>query len=174
MNVKSQVGAGILATCLASAAAAALATPAAAAEAPVDLPLQSLGGVLPVTPPTVSTAMPLLTPGMPQDLGHVGEGGLPELTLLPRTPIGSEFPETRVGAPMPSLLGGRPLGTALLTSPRSDVETSAPGASLGEPLSLPRGGEPGLPGVRLPKAAALSPTLSGVLESDLGLSPQEG
>jgi hypothetical protein len=139
----------------------------------VDVPLQPLGSVLPVAPPTVSTGVPLLMPGTPEGLGHVGESGLPELLLLPRTPIDSEFPETRVEAPLPSLLGGRPLGTALLTSPHSDVETSTPGATLGEPLSLPRGEALGLPGVQLPRAGVLSPALSGALETDLGLAAQE-
>ncbi|GAA4907241.1 hypothetical protein ACFPM3_13355 [Streptomyces coeruleoprunus] len=169
MNVKSQVGTGILATCLASAAAAALASPAAAAEAPVEVPLQPLGMVLPMEPPTVSTGVPLPMPGTPEGVGRVGEGGLPELLLLPRTPIAGELPETEIAAPLPALLGGRPLGTALLTSPSSEVKTSTPGATLGEPLTLPKAESLGLPGVRLPSAGLLAPVLSGALESDLGL-----
>ncbi|WP_236243202.1 hypothetical protein [Streptomyces sp. CC228A] len=171
MNVKSQAGTGLLAACLVSAAAAAMAAPAAAAEAPVEVPLQPLGAVLPMAPPSLSTGVPLLMPGAPEGLGRTTEGGLPELLLLPRTPLGAELPETSLEAPLPGLLGGRPLGTAMLTSDRSDMSTSAPGASLGEPLSLaPQGGQSGLPGVQLPKAALLAPALSGALDTDLGLS----
>ncbi|WP_175412820.1 hypothetical protein [Streptomyces sp. TRM64462] len=173
MNVKSQARTGMVAACFVSAAAAALASPAAAAEAPVEVPLQPLGAVLPMAPPTVSTGVPLLMPGTPEGLGRTSEGGLPELILLPRTPVDSALPETEVAAPLPGLLGGRPLGTAMLKAPASAVETLTPGASLGEPLTLPRAETLGLPGVQLPQAGVLSPVLSGALESDLGLASPE-
>lgn len=173
MNVKSQAGTGLVAACLVSAAAAAMAAPAAAAEAPVEVPLQPLSAVLPMAPPTLSTGVPLPMPGAPEGLGRTTEGGLPELLLLPRTPVSGELPRTVLEAPLPGLLGGRPLGTAMLTSDRSDVETATPGATLGEPLSLPHAEGLGLPGVQLPQAGVLAPVLTGALDSDLGLGASE-
>ncbi|MFG3499266.1 hypothetical protein [Streptomyces sp. NPDC047928] len=169
MNVRSQAGAGVLVTCLASAA---LATPAAAAEAPVEVPLEALGTVLPMEPPTVRTGVPLPMPGTPQGLGATRDGRMQEL-LVPRTPLTAQSAGTRIAVPLPGLLGGRPLGTAAVTSPGTDLRTATPGATLGSPLSLPRGEALGLPDVELPQAGLLAPTLMGALESDMGLEPSE-
>ncbi|CAL9492508.1 hypothetical protein SUDANB38_03300 [Streptomyces sp. enrichment culture] len=184
MNVKSPAGTALLAACLASAAATALAAPATASQArpaapeptaasdvPLEVPLSPLSQVLPLEAPTVTTGVPAAAPGMPEGAGRVGEGGLPEV-LVPRTPVTAVLPSTNVTAPLPGLLGGRPLGTAMLASPRSDVESSTPGATLGDPVGLPESGVlAALPDLGTPRAALLGPTLSGVVAPGLAFLP---
>ncbi|MEU2183763.1 hypothetical protein [Streptomyces thermolilacinus] len=180
MNVKSPAGTAILAACLASAAAPATTSQApagaprkhhAASEVPLEVPLSPLGRVLPLEPPTGSAGVPAPVPGMPRDAGRVGEGGLPEL-LVPGTPVAAALPSTNVTAPLPGLLGGRPLRTAMLTSPRSAVESSTPGATLREPLGLRQTGAPAaLPELRAPRAALLGPAVSGAVAPGLTLLP---
>ncbi|MFV0128547.1 hypothetical protein ACLGI4_12650 [Streptomyces sp. HMX112] len=168
MNLKSQAGIGIFATFLASAA---MASSASAMEAPVELPLRALGTVLPMEPPTVRTGVPLPMPGTP--VVEAPASGRVQEASLPQVPFTTGFPETRVAAPLPDLLGGRPLGQALLTAPSSDLAAVTPGASLGAPITLPRAEAQGVPGVVPLEVAVLAPKASGGMESHLGLDEPE-
>ncbi|MFI6644655.1 hypothetical protein [Streptomyces sp. NPDC050504] len=168
MKLKAIAGLGMLAASLASAAVAA---PAMATEAPVIVPLQGLAPALPMAPPTLETGVPVPVPGTPE-VRHEHPGGeesaTPEL-MLPRTPITSELPSTVLSAPLPSGLDDEnDLGRALVTTPASELTTQTPGASLGRPLA-PSAEKLGLPEVRLPEAALLTPALRGDFVSDLGV-----
>ncbi|MFC8915398.1 hypothetical protein ACGF5F_19285 [Streptomyces sp. NPDC047821] len=170
MNSKSQAGVGIIVTCLASAA---MASPAAAAAsvpvAPVDVPLHGLGTVLPTETPTLRTGVPIPLPGAPTGLtGH--EQGRFQPVLLPQLPVAAGIPETLVSAPLPDVVEGEPTGRALLAAPASEVQATTPGAFLGLPVTLPRADSLGLPGAELPQAGFLAPTVSGALDSTLGLA----
>lgn len=172
MNLKSQAGVGIVVTCLASAA---MASPAAAAAAvpvaPVDVPLHGLGTVLTETP-TLRTGVPIPLPGAPMGLTGHGEGKVQPL-LLPQLPVTTGIPETLVSAPLPSIVEGEPTGRAVVASPASEVQATTPGAILGLPVTLPRAESLGMPGVELPQVGFLAPTVSGALDSTLGLAQPE-
>ncbi|MFG2334578.1 hypothetical protein ACGFMM_33935 [Streptomyces sp. NPDC048604] len=165
---------GILMSCLASAAMASTASSASAAEAPVVLPLQGLETAAPgLDAPTVASAVPLPVPGAPTGLTDV-HGGLPD-AQLPRIPVAGSVPGTLVEAPLPELLDGSETGSALLTTPGSDLDAVTPGAVVGTPVAVPDG-RPGplglsLPGVTAPEAGLLTPALSGALDSGLGVQP---
>ncbi|WP_418958804.1 hypothetical protein [Streptomyces tritici] len=172
MNLRTQAGMGILMSCLASAA---MASTASAAEAPVVLPLQGLETAAPgLDAPTVASAVPLPVPGAPTGLAGGTQGGLPD-AQLPRVPVASSVPRTLVEAPLPELLDGSETGSALLTTPGSDLEAVTPGAIIGTPVAVPDGrtgplGLP-LPGLNAPEAGVLAPALSGALDSGLGVQP---
>lgn len=172
MNLKAIAGLGILAASLASAAFAA---PASAVEAPVIVPLQGLAPALPMAPPILETGVPVPVPGTPEVWrDHPAEPSTPEL-LLPQTPISSELPETFLSAPLPSGLDGEEgLGHALLTSSASELTAETPGASLGRPLAVSHGEHLGLPELRVPEAAVLTPDLQGDVISDLGVESAAG
>ncbi|MET9429773.1 MULTISPECIES: hypothetical protein [unclassified Streptomyces] len=170
MNPKTQVGVGMVVTALASAASAALATPAAAAPAaPVDVPLQPLGMVLPMAPPTVSTGVPIPMPGAPMGPTAAAHGRVQPLHL-PQVPFTGTLPETLITASLPELIEDQPVTRALLSAPASDLHTTTPGAKVEAPLTLPRPESLGLPGVELPQVGVLPPAVTGILESHLGLT----
>lgn len=170
MTLRSQAGMGLLMTALASAA---MAVPAAAVEAPVVVPLQGLEPVLPMDAPTVATGVPVPVPGAPTGF-QKGLGALPDVTL-PSVPLTGTLPETVVDAPLPELLEGSEPGRALLASPHSEMRAATPGAILGNPLEAPRGnGLAGLPDLAPPQLGLIAPTLSGALDSQLGLAPGRG
>ncbi len=167
MTLRSHAGMGLLMTALASAA---MATPAAAVEAPVVVPLQGLEPVLPMDAPTVATGVPVPVPGAPTGF-QKGFGALPDVTL-PSVPLTGTLPATVVEAPLPELLEGSEPGRALLTSPHSEMAAATPGAVLGNPVEAPRGnGLAGLPDLAPPQLGLIAPTLSGALDSRLGLAP---
>ncbi|MEU8531253.1 MULTISPECIES: hypothetical protein [Streptomyces] len=166
---------GILMSCLASAAMASTASSAVATEAPVTLPLQGLETAVPaLDAPTVHSGVPLPVPGAPAGLHEGAGGGLPDAGL-PRVPIASSVPQTLVDAPLPELLDGSESGDAQLTTPGSDVQTATPGAVVGTPVSTPAGsgpfGLPGLPGLSVPEAGVLTPSVTGALDPTLGIQP---
>jgi hypothetical protein len=169
MNLKSQAGMGIVVTCLASAA---MASPAAAATtvpvAPVDVPLHGLGTVLPTETPTLRTGVPIPLPGAPMGLTGHGEGRF-QPVLLPQLPVTSGIPETLVSAPLPDAAGEDPTGRALVAAPASELRATTPGAILGLPVTLPRAETLGMPGAELPPVGLLSPSVTGGLDSTLGL-----
>ncbi|MFH9952977.1 hypothetical protein ACH4OX_02020 [Streptomyces roseolus] len=170
MTLRSHAGMGLLMTALASAAMAA---PAAAVEAPVIVPLQGLEPVLPMDAPTVATGVPVPVPGAPTGF-QKGLGALPDVTL-PSVPLTGTLPETVVDAPLPELLKGSEPGRAVLASPHSEMEAATPGATLGHPVEAPRGnGLAGLPRLADPRLGLIAPTLSGALDSQLGLAPERG
>ncbi|GGY81764.1 hypothetical protein [Streptomyces omiyaensis] len=170
MTLRSHAGMGLLMTALASAAMVA---PAAAVEAPVMLPLQGLEPVLPMDAPTVATGVPVPVPGAPTGF-QKGLGALPDVTL-PSVPLTGTLPETVVDAPLPELLEGGEPGRALLSSPHSEMAAATPGATLGNPVEAPRGnGLAGLPDLAPPRLGLVAPTLSGALDSQLGLAPERG
>ncbi|MFB7028999.1 MULTISPECIES: hypothetical protein [unclassified Streptomyces] len=81
--------------------------------------------------------------------------------------------EAPVDAPLPELLRGSEPGHALLTAPHSEMAAATPGATVGSPVEAPRGnGLDGLPDLTLPRVGLLAPTLSGALDSRLGLAPE--
>ncbi|MFI8371847.1 hypothetical protein [Streptomyces sp. NPDC085466] len=167
MTLRSQAGMGLLMTALASAA---MAVPAAAVEAPVVVPLQGLEPVLPMDAPTVATGVPVPVPGAPTGF-QKGLGALPDVTL-PSVPLTGTLPETVVDAPLPELLEGSEPGRALFASPHSEMRAATPGAVVGNPVEAPRGnGLAGLPDLAPPQLGLISPTLSGALDSRLGLAP---
>ncbi|WP_336323230.1 hypothetical protein [Streptomyces lavendofoliae] len=173
MNLKTQAGMGIVVTCLASAA---MASPAAAAStvpvAPVDVPLHGLGTVLPTETPTLRTGVPIPLPGAPMGLTGHGEGKVQPL-LVPQVPFTAGVPETLVSAPLPDVAGEEPMGRALLATPASELRATTPGAILGLPITLPRAETLGMPGAELPQAGLLAPTVTGALDSTLGLAQPE-
>ncbi|MFF9149929.1 hypothetical protein ACWGBV_36475 [Streptomyces sp. NPDC055051] len=167
MTLRSQAGMGLLMTALASAA---MAVPASAVEAPVVVPLQGLEPVLPMDAPTVATGVPVPVPGAPTGF-QKGLGALPDVTL-PSVPLAGTLPETAVDAPLPEVLEGSEPGRALFSSPHSEMRASTPGATLGNPVEAPRGdGLAGLPDLAPPQLGLIAPTLSGALDSQLGLAP---
>ncbi|ORT59074.1 hypothetical protein [Streptomyces sp. CB03238] len=170
MNLKSQAGMGFVVTCLASAA---MASPAAAAAAvpvaPVDVPLHGLGTVLPTETPTLRTGVPIPLPGAPMGLTGHGEGRVQPIHL-PQLPFTTGVPETLVSAPLPNVVEGEPTGRALIAAPASEVQATTPGAILGSPVTLPRAESLGLPGLELPQVGFLAPTVTGALDSTLGLA----
>ncbi|MFF9338589.1 MULTISPECIES: hypothetical protein [unclassified Streptomyces] len=170
MTLRSHAGMGLLMTALASAAMAA---PAAAVEAPVIVPLQGLEPVLPMDAPTVATGVPVPMPGAPTGF-QKGLGALPDVTL-PSVPLTGTLPETVVDAPLPEVIEGSEPGRALFASPHSEMAAATPGAVLGNPVEAPRGnGLAGVPDLRVPELGLVSPTLSGALDSQLGLAPGRG
>ncbi|MEU7281932.1 hypothetical protein AB0A69_24620 [Streptomyces sp. NPDC045431] len=170
MNPKTQVGMGMVVTALASAASAALATPAAAApSAPVDVPLQPLGMVLPMAPPTVSTGVPIPMPGAPMGPTSAAQGRVQPLHL-PQVPFTSTLPETLITASLPEVVENQPVTKALFSSPASDLQTTTPGAKVEAPITLPRPEALGLPNVELPQVGVLPPAVTGIMESHLGLT----
>ncbi|OKK02773.1 hypothetical protein AMK26_24670 [Streptomyces sp. CB03234] len=172
MNLKSQASMGFVVTCLASAA---MASPAAAAAtvpvAPVDVPLHGLGTVLPETP-TLRTGVPIPLTGAPMGLTAHGKGQA-QPVLLPQLPVATGVPETLVSAPLPNVVEGEPTGRALISAPASAIHATTPGAILGLPITLPHAESLGLPGLKLPEAGFLAPTVTGALDSTLGLAQQE-
>ncbi|MFF4171231.1 hypothetical protein [Streptomyces sp. NPDC001744] len=149
-------------------ASAALAAPASAVEAPVVVPLQGLEPVLPMDAPTVATGVPVPVPGAPTGFQE-GTGSLPGATL-PSVPLVGAFPKTVVDAPLPELLRGGDPGHALLAAPGSEMLAATPGATVGNPVTAPRGA--GLPKLTAPRVGLLAPTASGALDSTLGLAPE--
>ncbi|MEE1751116.1 hypothetical protein [Streptomyces sp. SP18CS02] len=148
-------------------------TPAAAAQAPVELPLRGLGMLLPMEPPTVRTAVPVPVPGTPMGLGARGGGEVQPVTV-PQAPLSAELPQTEIAAPLPALAEGQEVERVQLTTPASPLRAVTPGATVGSPLTLPRGDSLGLPGVELPRTGLLAPTLTGTVESGLGLVRPRG
>ncbi|MEU6057098.1 hypothetical protein [Streptomyces sp. NPDC047097] len=171
MNPKTQAGMGILVTCLASAAMASPALAASAPVAPVDIPLHGLSTVLPETP-VLRTGVPIPVPGAPAGFTQRAEGGLQPL-LVPQLPLSTGTPETLIAAPLPDIEGDRPTGRAVLAAPASEVQAVTPGAVAGLPLTLPRAETLGLPGLALPPAGLLAPSLTGAVESTMGLDAEE-
>ncbi|MER8033515.1 hypothetical protein ACIQK9_02480 [Streptomyces hydrogenans] len=170
MTLRSHAGMGLLMTALASAAMAA---PAAAVEAPVIVPLQGLDPVLPMDAPTVATGVPVPMPGAPTGF-QKGLGALPDVTL-PSVPLAGTLPETVVDAPLPEVLEGSEPGRALFATPHSEMKAATPGAVLGNPVEAPDGdGLAGVPDLHVPELGLVSPSLSGALDSQLGLAPERG
>lgn len=166
MNLRSQAGMGILVTALASAAMAA---PAAAVEAPVNVPFQGLEPVIPMDAPTISTAAPLPMPGAPTGYHPGRAGSLPDIGL-PTVPLDTTMPESVVAAPLPEVIEGSELGQALLTTPRSKMAATTPGALVGNPFTQPHADRGGMPGLTSPKAGVIAPAVTGALDSQLGLA----
>ncbi|MFI8322316.1 hypothetical protein [Streptomyces sp. NPDC085529] len=167
MTLRSQAGMGLLMTALASAA---MAVPASAVEAPVVVPLQGLEPVLPMDAPTIATGVPVPVPGAPTGF-QKGLGALPDVTL-PSVPLTGTLPRTVVDAPLPELLEGGDPGRALFSTPHSEMAAATPGAVLGNPVEAPQGnGLAGLPDLAPPQLGLVAPTLSGALDSQLGLAP---
>ncbi|MEV4945043.1 hypothetical protein [Streptomyces sp. NPDC053755] len=166
MNLRAQAGMGILMTALASAAMAA---PATAAEAPVIVPLQGLEPVIPMDAPTVASGVPMPVPGAPTGFQHGRAAALPDVGL-PQVPLGTTVPETLVAAPLPEVLDGSRPGTAQVANPRARMATATPGATLGNPLTQPRGEHAGLPALAEPQLGVIGPAARGTLGPELGLA----
>lgn len=161
---------GSLAAVMACMATAVAATPAVAVEpVPVTVPLESLETVLPLEAPALSTGVPVLVPGVPDGPRHVTGRLLPESTV-PTVPFTGELPKTLLELPVENPLGEGNLGVARAASQASDLKLTAPGASLGAPLSEPRAHLFGQPEPTLPQVALITPVLQGTPAADLLLS----
>ncbi|MFD9789967.1 hypothetical protein ACFWXK_03350 [Streptomyces sp. NPDC059070] len=166
MKLTKRAGLAAMMTCMATAAAVAPA--AAESSVPVEVPLGGLNTVLPFESPTVSTGVPLLTPGSPEGPRHV-VGSLVPKPLLPTLPVTTELPSTLLKAPLTDPITDEKLGSAALTTPSSPIRAESPGAILDAPLTPPQANLFGLPAVEEPQAGLLAPTLQGTPAANLGL-----
>ncbi|MGX1883373.1 hypothetical protein [Streptomyces sp. NPDC055287] len=157
VTTRGSVAAAFMA-CLATAAAVSPA--AAGTSVPVDLPLESLQTVLPVQAPELRTGVPVPVAGVPDGPRHVTGRLLPE-NALPAVPFTAELPDTKLVLPVEDPLGEGRLGALGAVSEASDLALTAPGASVGAPVSAPREHLLGRPEPVLPQVALITPVLQG-------------
>ncbi|MFD7442826.1 hypothetical protein [Streptomyces sp. NPDC059909] len=156
---------GALMTCV----AAAVAAPSAAAgpQVPVAVPLDPLERAVPLEAPTLRTGLPVPVPGAPEGPRYV-EGKMLPSGILPQVPLTSDLPRTHVGVPLPHPLNDEGVGTVHASAPEADLVTATPGADVAAPLTTPRPGTFGLPGLALPEAGVLVPELRATPRTVLG------
>ncbi|MET9320571.1 hypothetical protein ABZX75_10355 [Streptomyces sp. NPDC003038] len=153
-------------TCLAAAGAA---TPAVADSVPVGVPLEAVETTLGVPAPRVATGVPVPLVGAP-DVPRHHRGDLLPTPLLPTVPIGAELGNTLVTSPVPNLLGKPETdGEGIVDAPATTLRSRTPGAIVGAPLTMPNGGNFGLPDVVAPKLGLVAPELIGAPSALLGL-----
>jgi hypothetical protein len=155
-------------TCVAAAAGAA-ATPAVAADSvPVPVPLDGVEKSLNVQLPKVGGELPLPVPGKPEGPQYV-EGRLVPQGTVPQLPLSGGLPGAGLRAPLPHVLGDG-FDHLEVGTPASDLRTLTPGLSLDTPLTPPNPDNFGLPDLKLPQAAVLTPLLQTVPGANLGLA----
>ncbi|UQX03519.1 hypothetical protein [Streptomyces sp. RerS4] len=153
-------------TCMAAVGAA---SPAVADAVPVDVPLDAVETTLGVAAPRVATAVPMPVVGAPEAPRH-HTGDLLPTPLLPVVPIATELGATRIASAVPNLAGAPETdGEGSVESPASTLLARSPGAIVGAPLSMPDGGNFGLPNVVTPKLGLTAPELIGAPSALLGL-----
>ncbi|MFD4522449.1 hypothetical protein ACFWP7_00625 [Streptomyces sp. NPDC058470] len=148
-------------TGVAAAVGAAAATPAVAAgTVPVPVPLDGVESALNMQLPKVSGQLPVPMPGSPDGPRYVEGRLLPE-RALPQLPVGAGLPGVDVHTPLPHVLGDGfdHLGVG---APAADLRTLTPGLSLDTPLTPPNPDNFGLPELKLPQVAVLTPLLQTV------------
>lgn len=161
LTTRGSVAAAFVA-CVATAVAA---SPAAAGtppvpSVPVTLPLEHLETVLPVETPELRTGVPVPVPGVPDGPRYAAGRMLPE-KVVPAVPFGTQLPETNVELPVKDPLGEDNLGVVRAVAEASDLALTAPGASVGAPVSAPRPHLFGFPEPVLPEVGLAAPMLRG-------------
>ncbi|MEU6229131.1 hypothetical protein [Streptomyces sp. NPDC047042] len=150
------------------AAAVGAAAPAVAADTvPVPVPLDGVEKSLNVSLPKVGGELPLLTPGVPEGPRYV-EGQMIPASALPQVPMGAALPGLSADAPLPQLLG-KGFDEAGVSVPAADLRTLTPGLSVDTPLTAPNSDVFGLPTLKEPQAAVLTPLLQTAPTGALGL-----
>ncbi|MGW0364757.1 hypothetical protein [Streptomyces sp. NPDC002990] len=153
-------------TCLAAAGAA---TPAVADSVPVGVPLEAVETTLGVPAPRVATGVPVPLVGAPDAPRH-HRGDLLPTPLLPTVPLAADLGKTLVTSPVPNLLGAPETdGAGSVDAPATTLRGRTPGLILGAPLTMPDGGNFGLPDVVAPELGLLAPELTGAPSALLGL-----
>ncbi|MEW2166925.1 hypothetical protein AB0912_28555 [Streptomyces sp. NPDC007084] len=148
-------------TGVAAVVGAAAATPALAADSvPVPVPLNGVEQALNLRAPHIAGELPVPVPGAPEGPRYV-EGRLLPDHALPQLPLAGGLPGADLRTPLPHLLG-EGVDHLGVSAPAADLRTLTPGLSLDTPLSAPNARNFGLPDVRLPQAAVLTPLLQTV------------
>ncbi|MEU3721450.1 hypothetical protein [Streptomyces sp. NPDC031705] len=155
-----------LMTCMAAAAAA---SPAAADSVPVGVPLEAVETTLGVAAPHLATGVPVPIVGAPE-APRYHTGNLLPAPLLPMVPIAADLGATRLSSAVPNLAGEPATdGEGSLESPASTLRTRTPGANVGAPLTMPDGGNFGLPNLTAPDLGLIAPEVVGAPTALLGL-----
>ncbi|MFE5535567.1 hypothetical protein [Streptomyces sp. NPDC056492] len=153
-------------TCMAAAGAA---TPAVADSVPVGVPLDAVKTTLGVDAPRVATGVPVPVVGAPE-APRFHKGDLLPSPVLPVVPITTELGSTLVGTPVPNLLGDpKTDGEGTVESPATNLLARTPGAIVGAPLTMPDGGNYGIPNLTTPKLGLTAPEVIGAPTALLGL-----
>ncbi|MDW4909598.1 hypothetical protein RB628_30730 [Streptomyces sp. ADMS] len=150
------------------AAAVGATAPAAAADTvPVPVPLDGVEKSLNVNLPKVGGELPLLMPGVPEGPRYV-EGQMIPASTLPQVPLGAALPGLSAETPLPQVVG-KGFDEAGASVPAADLRTLTPGLSVDTPLTAPNSEMFGLPTLREPRAAVLTPLLQTAPTGALGL-----
>ncbi|WP_405768353.1 hypothetical protein [Streptomyces sp. NBC_01538] len=150
------------------AAAVGAAAPAVAAgTVPVPVPLDGVEKSLNVSLPKVGGELPVLTPGVPEGPRYV-EGQMLPASTLPQVPMGAALPGLSAEAPLPQVVG-KGFDEARGSVPAADLRTLTPGLSVDTPLTAPNSEVFGLPMLKEPRAAVLTPLLQTAPTGVLGL-----
>ncbi|WP_327695023.1 hypothetical protein [Streptomyces sp. NBC_00459] len=158
----------LAAAVLTGVAAAVGAAPAVAADTvPVPVPLDGVEKSLNVSLPKVGGELPLLTPGVPEGPRYV-EGQMIPASALPQVPMGAALPGLSAEAPLPQVLG-KGFDQAGLSVPAADLRTLTPGLSVDTPMTASNPDVFGLPTLKEPQAAVLTPLLQTAPTGVLGL-----
>lgn len=153
-------------TGVAAAVGAAAAAPAVAADTvPIPVPLNGVEQSLGLKAPSIGGQLPLPLPGRLEGPRYVEGRMIPDRTV-PQVPLSGGLPGAEVRTPLPHLLGegSDHLG---LSAPAAGLQALTPGASLDGPLGAPDPERLGLPGLKLPQAAVLTPLLKTVPVANL-------
>ncbi|WP_329276682.1 hypothetical protein [Streptomyces sp. NBC_01451] len=150
------------------AAAVGSAAPAVAADTvPVPVPLDGVEKSLNLSLPKVGGELPLLTPGVPEGPRYV-EGRMIPDSALPQVPMGAALPGLSAETPLPQLLG-KGFDEAAVSVPAADLRTLTPGLSVDTPMTTSNPDVFGLPTLKEPQAAVLTPLLQTAPTGVLGL-----
>ncbi len=164
---------GTLAAAVAGVAAAvgvATATPAAAVgTVPVPVPLGGAETALGTKLPKVGGELPVPTTGTPEAPRFVRGRLLPE-SVVPRVPVHGGLPGLDARVPLAHVLDDG-FDHVSVDAPASDVRALAPGLSADGPLTAPKPGSAGLPGLKLPELGVLGPVLQTAPTTDLTAGP---
>lgn len=145
-------------TGVAAAVGAATATPAAAVgTVPVPVPLGGAETALGMKLPKVGGELPVPTTGTPEGPRFVRGRLLPQ-GVVPRLPVHGGLPGLDAHAPLAHLLDDGS-DHVDVDAPASDVRALTPGLAVDGPLTGPKGGHAGLPGLKLPELGVAGPVL---------------
>ncbi|MFD5817198.1 hypothetical protein [Streptomyces sp. NPDC127038] len=153
-------------TGVAAAVGAAAAAPATAADTvPIAVPLNGVEQSLGLKTPSIAGELPLPLPGRLDGPRYVEGRMLPE-RAVPQVPLSGGLPGADIRTPLPDLLGDGAdhLG---LSAPAAGLRALTPGVSLDSPLGAPDPHRLGLPGLKVPQAAVLTPLLETVPVANL-------
>ncbi|MFE2301807.1 hypothetical protein ACFXAW_26895 [Streptomyces sp. NPDC059445] len=153
-------------TGVAAAVGAASAAPAVAADTvPIPVPLDGVERSLGLKAPSVSGELPLPLPGRLEGPRYVEGRMIPE-RAVPQVPLSGGLPGARLRTPLPRVLG-HGFDHLGLSAPAAGLEALTPGASLDTPIGAPNPDHLGLPGLKTPQAAVLTPLLKTVPVANL-------